>query len=464
MMPRALVLSSALSLAACMPGERPAPAASAITVPAGWRDGGANTGIIDARWWQAFNDPNLTGLVEAALARNTDVLAATARIQEAEANIRLARSALLPTLNASSGLGRSRSLGATGAATSTTIQPSLDASWQVDLFGRLSKLTDAARLQYRASQADRDAVALAMAAQVAQAYVGLLALDAQLTVSRETVTSRVEALRLAQDQARVGYISQYELTQAQSEYEAVEQAIPQLLLAIRAQENAIRTLTGDLPGPVARAKSLALIAPPSVPATLPSDLLARRPDLASAAFAVAAADASLASDRRAFLPQVALSASLGQLLVNALDYNPVTVWSIGGSILAPIFQGGRLTAQVDVSTSLRDQAAFAYRGTVLTAFQEVETALTGVQRYDEQFRRVINRRNILLRSVGLATDRYRGGYAAYLEQLDAQRNLYSTELEAITVRQDQLNNIITLYRALGGGWSAAPADNHTGIR
>jgi multidrug efflux system outer membrane protein len=463
-MRRAFALSSALSLAACMPAERPAPAASAITAPADWLDGGANTGIVDARWWQAFNDPNLTGLVEAALARNTDVLAATARIQEAEANIRLARSTLLPTLNASSGLGRSRSLGATGAATSTTIQPSLDASWQVDLFGRLSKLTDAARLQYRASQADRDAVALSIAAQVAQAYVGLLALDAQLTVSRETVTSRVEALRLAQDQARVGYISQYELTQAQSEYEAVEQAIPQLLLAIRAQENAIRTLTGDLPGPVSRAKSLALIAPPSVPATLPSDLLARRPDLASAAFAVAAADASLASDRRAFLPQVALSASLGQLLVNALDYDPVTVWSIGGSILAPIFQGGRLTAQVDVSTSLRDQAAFAYRGTVLTAFQEVETALTGVQRYDEQFRRVINRRNILVRSVTLATDRYRGGYAAYLEQLDAQRNLYSTELEAITVRQDQLNNIITLYRALGGGWSATSADTYTRMR
>jgi len=452
MMRRAFALSSALALVACMPAERPAPASSAITTPPDWRDGGASAGTVDARWWQAFNDPILTGLVETALARNTDVLAATARIQEAEANIRLARSALLPTLNGSGGGQRSRSLGAMGPAISTAFQPSLDASWQVDLFGRLSK----ARLQYRASQADRDATALAIAAQVAQAYVGLLAIDAQLKVSRETVTSRVEALRLAQDQARVGYISQYELTQAQSEYEAVEQAIPQLLLAVSAQENAIRTLTGDLPGPVPRAKSLALIVPPSVPLTLPSDLLTRRPDLASAALAVAAADASLASDRRAFLPQVALSASLGQLFVNALDYDPVTVWSIGGSILAPIFQGGRLTAQVDASTALRDQAAFAYRGTVLAAFQEVETSLTGVQRYEEQFRRVVNRRNILLRSVALATDRYRGGYAAYLEQLDAQRNLYSTELEAITVRQDQLNNIITLYSALGGGWSAAP--------
>jgi NodT family efflux transporter outer membrane factor (OMF) lipoprotein len=442
-------------LAGCMPAERERPQLSTVVAPADWLDGGSGTAAVDARWWQAFGDPTLTSLVETALARNTDVLAAAARVQEAEANVRLARSTLLPAVDVALPVQRSRSVveGASPTA-ATVLQPQVQVNWQVDVFGRLSKLTDAARLQYRASRADREAIALAVTSQVAQTYVGLLALDAQLFVSRETVESRREALRLAQDQAQVGYISQFELTQAQSEFEAVEQVVPQILLAIRAQENAIRVLTGDMPASVLRGNSLDKLALPTVPATLPSDLLRRRPDLASAELAVAAADANLAADRRAFLPQVNLTASAGALMVNLLDYDPQAIWSIGGSVLAPIFQGGRLRAQVDASTALRDQAAFAYRGTALAAFQEVETSLTGIRRFEEQFARVINRRNILLRSVAMSSDRYQSGFAAYIEQLDAQRNLYSVELEAITLRRDQINNVIQLYRALGGGWSA----------
>lgn len=449
---------AALVLAGCMPPHAPRPEGSAVAPPPAWRDAPTGQARVDPHWWRAFGDPALGGLIERALARNTDVLTAVARIREAQANIQLARSALLPALDAAGGIQRSRDPAASGAAASTALQPELQLNWQVDLFGRLSRLTDAARLQYVASRADRDATALMVASQVARGYIALLSLDAQLQVSEETVRSRAEALRLAADQARVGYISQFELTQAQSEYEAVQQAIPQLQLALRAQENALSRLSGDLPGAIPRGLKLPAFMPPAVPATLPSDLLRRRPDLASAELAIAAADAGLAADRAAFLPQVALSARLGTLFVNALDYDPVTVWSIGGSILAPIFAGGRLTAQVDVATARRDQAAFVYRGAVLSAFEEVETALSGVARYAQQIQRLHNRRAILLRSVALATDRYRGGYASYLEQLDAQRNLYSTELEAITVRQDQLNNIVALYSALGGGWSeASPA-------
>lgn len=443
-----------LALAACMPADQRPPASATVAAPVGWRDGQTGTATIDPRWWEAFGDPVLTGLVDSALARNTDVLIAAARIQESQAAIRLARSAALPSIDAIASAQRSRSLGTPGATTSTVLQPELQVNWQADVFGRLSRMTDAARLQYVASQADRDAVALSVAAQVAQAYIGLLALDAQLLVSRETVVSRVEALRLATDQARVGYLSQFELTQAESEYEAVQQAIPQLQFAQRAQENALRKLTGDLPGAIERARTLPELLPPVVPVTIPSDLLRRRPDIVSAELGLAAADKGLAADRAAFLPQVALSASVGQLLVNARDYDPVTIWSLGSSILAPIFAGGRLTAQVDTSVAQRDQAAFAYRGTVLAAFEEVETALTGVTRYAEQIERLRNRRAILQRSVALATDRYQGGYASYIEQLDAQRNLYATELNAITVRQDQLQNIVTLFRALGGGWGA----------
>ncbi|MDF2640723.1 MAG: type secretion outer membrane protein [Novosphingobium lindaniclasticum] len=450
-----IFLAPVLSLCACMPADRPSPASAAVALPTAWRDTSSGNGTVDPAWWQAFGDPALTRLIEAALVRNTDVLTATARVEEVAADIRLARSALLPSLDAVGAAQRSRSLGTTGTTTSTALQPEIQLSWQVDMFGRLSRLTAAARQQYVASQADRDAVALSVAAQTAQAYVGLLALDAQLAVSRETVKSRAEALRLATDQAQVGYTSQFELTQAQAEYEAVSQAIPQFEQAIRAQENALRLLTGEMPGPVTRSDGALLAAtPPTVPATLPADLLRRRPDIVSAEAMVAAADASLAARRAQFLPQVALSASLGQLFVNGLDYDPVTIWDVGASALAPLFAGGRLRAQVDAATAQRDQAAFAYRGAALKAFGEVETGLSGVSRFAEQIERLHNRRQILIRSVAMARDRYRGGYASYLELLDAQRNLYSTELDAIGVRQDQLDNIITLYRALGGGWSA----------
>lgn len=443
-------------LAACVPADRPAPALAAVSPPASWRDAPIGNVTIDPHWWTAFGDPELNRIVEAALARNTDVLTAISRVEEAEADVRLARAAMRPMLDGSLGAQRSRTLGDLGPAASTAIQPELQLSWQADLFGRLSAQRRAARLQYIATQADRDGVALSVAAAAAKTYIALVALDAQLLVSRETIVSRREALRIANDQAKVGYTSEYELTQAQSEYESVSQAIPRIEQAIRAQENALRTLVGELPGPVPRGTTLATMLLPAVPPTLPADLLRRRPDILAAELRVAASDQALVSRRREFLPQVALSASLGQLLVNGLNYDPVTVWSLGGSLLAPIFEGGRLRAQVDVAAAQRDQAAFSYRSTVLTAFQDVETALSGVTNDAAQITRLRNRRAILQRSVAMAKDRYQGGYASYLEQLDAQRNLYSTELDAITVRQDQLQNIVTLYQALGGGWTGEP--------
>jgi multidrug efflux system outer membrane protein len=296
-----------------------------------------------------------------------------------------------------------------------------------------------------------------VAASTAQNYIALLALDAQLFITRETVASRAEALRLAEDQARVGYISQLQLTQAQSEYQSVLGAIPELELAVRRQENALRLLAGELPGDVLdktkHGAGFDALRLPPVPGVLPSQLLARRPDIFQRELLLAAADVNLAVRRQAFLPQVSLSAQLGSLFVNALDYDPVTVWSLGGSVLAPLFSGGRLTAQVEAAASQRDQAAFAYRRTVLTAFSEVENALAGVPRLAEQVSHAVQRREILTRSLGYATDRYQAGYASYLEQLDAQRNLYQVELNLVTLQRTQMENLIGLYRALGGGWS-----------
>ncbi|MBD8528590.1 MULTISPECIES: efflux transporter outer membrane subunit [unclassified Massilia] len=456
----ALAALGAATLGGCLPAYRAAPAAAQVAPPAAWREPAAGAATVDPHWWRAFGDPALASLVEAALARNSDVLIAVARIDEARAQAELAESARLPALNGAIGLQTGRALEATGISTSRVIQPNLTANWELDLFGRIRNQVRAANLQYQATQAERAAAALSVAASTAQNYVALLALDAQLFITRETVASRAEALRLAQDQARVGYISQLQLTQAQSEYQSVLGAIPELELAVRRQENALRLLAGDLPGDVlddtAHGAGFAALRLPPVPGVLPSQLLARRPDIFQRELLLAAADVNLAVRRQAFLPQVSLSAQLGSLFVNALDYDPVTVWSLGGSVLAPLFSGGRLNAQVEAAASQRDQAAFAYRRTVLTAFSEVENALAGVPRLAEQVSHAVQRRAILTRSLGYATDRYQAGYASYLEQLDAQRNLYQVELNLVTLQRTQMENVIGLYRALGGGWAVGP--------
>ena len=450
----ALAALGAATLAGCMPAMRPAPALSRVAAPAAWREPLAGAAEVDPQWWRSFGDPALSGVVEAALARNSDVLIAVARVDEARALAEAAEAARLPALSLAVGVQAGRALEPTGISTSRALQPALQASWEPDIFGRVREQIRAAALQYRATQAERDAAALAVAAGAAQNYIALLALDAQLFITRETVASRAEALRLATDQARVGYISQLQLTQAQSEYQSVLQAVPELELAVRRQENAVRLLAGELPGAVARGKAFDDLMLPPVPNALPSRLLARRPDIAQRELLLAASDTALALRRQAFLPQINLTAQLGSVLVSALDYDPVRIWSIGGSVLAPLFTAGRLQAQYEAAASQRDQAAFAYRRAVLTAFSEVENALAGVPRLADQVGHAMQRRAILERSLGYARDRYQAGYASYLEQLDAQRNLYQVELSLVTLRRTQIDNLIALYRALGGGWSA----------
>ena len=449
----ALVLASA-ALAGCMPARRPT---AAISTPPSWSTpASASQTPIKPQWWQAFGDATLDRHIEAALAHNTDLLGAGARLDAARAQLELSRAVLGPTLGAILGLQGQRALGATGLATSHVVQPGLQASWEADLWGRLHTQARAAALRLQASRADRDAVALSISSTTAQTYIGLLALEAQLAQTQDTATSRAEALRIAKDKAQAGYTSQLQASQAEADYQSVLQSLPQLQAAIARQYNALRLLTGELPAqrlPAdAQTGRFAQLQLPSVPVALPSELLRRRPDLAQAENLLAASDASLEASRAAFLPQVSLSASLGRLYIDALSYNPAKVWSLGGSVLAPLFDQGRLSAQYNSAAAQRDQAAFAYRGAVLAAFGEVENALLGTERLQQQMEHATRRRDVLKRSLQYAKDRYEAGYAPYLEQLDAQRNLYQTETEVINLRQSQLLNQLSLYKALGGGW------------
>ncbi|MCW2363907.1 MULTISPECIES: efflux transporter outer membrane subunit [Sphingobium] len=451
----AIALLGVACLSGCMAPPTPLPPSAAVTPPAGWQNALAGEGAVNAGWWRAFNDPALTQLVETAIANNVDIAIAAARVREARAQERLARAQLFPTLDATAAGSHGRSLNPFGQATEgTSAQPALQVAYELDLFGRIDDQTSAARSAWLASQAARDATALSVSAATASGYITLLALDARRDVVRRTIAARAESLRIARSRAEAGYTSQLELRQAEAEYQAAAIILPQVDLAILRQENALRLLTGDGPGVIQRGGSLdALVAPPVPDQGLPSELLRRRPDIAQAEFALAASDSTLSAARKQFLPSLRLSAAAGAIFSSALA-NPVTIWSVGGSVLAPLFEGGRLRAGVETAAARRDQAAFAYRKTALTAFGEVENALGNVSSLRQQRASAEAQRAAIADALRHATNRYRAGYSSYLEELDAQRALLSADLALVQLRSDQLNALVTLYQVLGGGWES----------
>lgn len=457
-MPR-LVLAGPLLcavLAGCA-GPRPAsPASAAIEIPANWRNGQTGTGpAIDAAWWNGFGDPVLGQLEARALANNPDLAAAAARIEEARAQFRLARAQLLPQIGAVDPVTGGQALSPFGTASDTiSTQPSLQVSYDLDLFGRLKLASRAAQAQLLATAAARDTVRLALVSSVAAGYITLRGLDQRLAIARATALGRAEALRIARRRAETGYTSALELHQAEAEYAASQQLIAQAELAITRQENALSLLLGENPGAIPRGVSIDRLAAPAIPDGLPADVLRRRPDVFQAEQTLVATDRSLDSARAAFLPNITLTGSAGVVLSSALG-NPVGVFALGGSVLAPLFSGGRLEAQQDVAAARRDQAAYAYRKTALVAFREVEDSLASVTRTGQQQVALETQRQALTAALNNATNRYRAGYSPYLEQLDAQRGLLSAELALVQTRIDRLNAFVSLYQTLGGGWALA---------
>lgn len=454
----ATALGAALLLQAC--GSVPAAHALAAEVPAAWQPSTLQTSAasVQAGWWRDLGDPVLDGLVERALARNTDLRSAAARVAEARALSDVQQASALPTLDFGVGASRSRSISAaTGKPyLSTVLQPQFQAAYEVDLWGRIDALGQAADAQLQASAAARDSAALSVAATVVSGYVNLRALDARVEVARQTLAARASALDLARSRQQRGYSSALETQQSEAEYRATAAVVPQLDLAIRRQEHALRLLTGDAPGAVERGLPLTDLRMAALPSIgLPSELLRRRPDIASAEAQLAATDAQIAAARAQLLPSIRLSATLGSISSSALTGDPFQLWSLGGSVLAPLFEGGRLRAGVRAADARRDQALAAYEKTVLTAFGEVEDQLAAIDELARQAVEVEAQRVALQETLRVASNRYREGYASHLDELDAQRNLFSAQQTALQLRADQLAARIALDRALGGGWQAA---------
>ena len=443
-----------LALSACA-GARPyVPVGAQVSAPAAWRDAGAPAGDVGPRWWESFGDPVLASLVEQATVNNPDLGMAAARVDEARAQFRLAAANRLPDIVLSGAGGRDRHVSPFGQAIEEWAgQGQVVASYDLDLFGRLRNADAAARAELLASEAARDSVRLGIASATASGYVGLRALDARLAVLRETLAARGASLKLAQRRADAGYAPALELRQAQAEYTATAQLVPPAELAIRQQENGLSVLLGTNPGPIPRGLDLGRLELPPVSPILPSALLRRRPDIAAAEAHLVAADHSLDSARAAFLPDVQLNGSAGYAASSLLLNNPIGIFSLGASILQPLFDGGRLRARADGASARRDAAAFAYRQTALNAFREVEDALAAISYNNLQEGQVAEQRVATADLLRLASNRYRSGYTPYLDQIDAERALLATDLALVQVRAARLTAAIALYQALGGGWN-----------
>ena len=446
----AFVATSALALSACAPTLQEAPVGTSVAPPTEWRTSLGVTAPIEREWWDAFGDPQLSRLVEQARANNADVQIAAARVEEARATERGSRGFLLPSVGAGVEGGVRREVSPFGQAqTSVAAQPAFRASYEVDLFGKNAARIDAAEAGVAASSAGAEAARLSVSAATATGYITLLALDRRLSVLEETLVVRQEAVKFARDRAEVGYTSQLPLRQAEAEYQATAQLLPQLKAQIARQENALSVLTGELPGAIMRGGTLEDLRRPPAPAILPSELLRRRPDVAAAEYRVAAGDANMRVARADFMPSIDLGAAAG-LVISDLLADPLGVWSLGGSILAPIFQGGKLQAQLDGATAQRDEAAWAYRSAVLNAFREVEDRMAVLANLKAQEVALEAQKVAVADALRHARNRYRAGYTPYIEQVDAQRALLGAELSLVQVRADELTALVGLYQAMGG--------------
>lgn len=420
------------------------------------------------RWWTLFDDAALDRLVDEALANNLDLKLAMTRVEQARANVLLARSALYPSVNLEVGVSRSRTTEVGSQPLQSGFDPvssnyrvGIAASYELDLWGKYRTSTQAAQNQLLASQYARETVRTTIVAEVARIYFSLLAADAELVLLRDTLTSRSESVSLQRDRFEGGVVGQLDLRQAESEQAAVAADIARAERAIELFESALAALVGRSPREVftpavqREADGKRLLAVPSIAAGLPSGLLERRPDVRRVESELAAANLRIDVARADYFPSISLTALFGSesAALKNLFSGPALIWSLGGSLLQPLIGLKAIEANVDAQTARRNEALVTYVQTVQTAFRETHDALVANRTYREALAAQSVRRESLAQALELADLRYRSGYSGYLEVLDSQRQLLQADTLRIAAARDARIALVDLSRALGGGWA-----------
>jgi multidrug efflux system outer membrane protein len=341
-------------------------------------------------------------------------------------------------------------------------QISLNASWEIDLWGRLRRATEAARADLLSTEEGRRAVILTLVTSVANGYVNLRDLDMQLEIAKRTAKSREETYHLFQMRFQGGVISDLELNQVKSEYEQALSTIPFLEKTITQQENGLSVLLGRNPGPIQRGKTIDGFVLPAVPAGLPSGLLANRPDIRQAEQALIAANARIGAARSLYFPTISLTGLLGfeSIELSSLFSGPAKVWNFAAPLTAPIFTGGAIRGQVKSAEAVQKQSLLRYQQSIQTAFREVEDALIDQKRTREQLEIQARQVESLRDYARFARLRFDNGYTSYIEVLDAERSLFNAELFQAQTKGSLFQSLVNLYKAMGGGW-VVQADHMT---
>ena len=439
-----------------------------VDAPAAWRlDEKDVRDLANTAWWEQFGDPVLNALVAVALRENKDLLIASARVDEFAGRYGFVRSGLFPQVGASYEARRQRDVaavvvGAGGGEVYNTYTAALNASWEIDLWGRIRRQTEAARAQLLASEDARRGVIMSLVGSAAGGYINLRDLDRQLEIARATAKARGESYEIFKLRYEGGIISLLELSQNRSQYEEALATIPVFEKAIAQQENGLSVLLGQNPGPIARGKTIDELLLPGIPAGLPSELLTRRPDIREAEQKLIAANAQIGAAKAQYFPTISLTGLFGfsSTSLNNLFDSQSRVWQYGGGITMPIFTAGAIAGQVEAAEAGQQQALFAYQKAIQQGFREVNDALVDQDRTREQLEAQKRQVAALQQYADTARLRYENGYTSFIEVLDAERSLFNAQLQYTQSQQVQFQAMINLYKAIGGGWEVV-ADKMT---
>jgi NodT family efflux transporter outer membrane factor (OMF) lipoprotein len=438
-----------------------------IETPSAHRAGPAEASaesLADLRWFELFRDETLTELVTTALQQNFELRIAAERILQARAVLGITRSDQLPSVGVSAEVvaARASRRGATGELPAgvdpdvSYTQAGFSLGWELDVWGRMRRLSEAARAQYLATEAARHGVVTTLVADVSDTYLALRALDLELDIARRTRDVALDGLRLTEARRTSGVASGLDVRQAEQLLFTATGQIASIEREIALAENALSLLLGQMPGDIPRGRPLELFeAPPGIPAGLPSALLERRPDIRQAEQELVAANAQIGAARAEYFPRISLTGFLGgqSRALSDLLSGPARLATASAGAAAPVFNMGRTRANVHLAEAIHREMLVNYERVIYGAFRDVSDSLaahanTSAQR--EQQEQLVE---ALGASARLARERYEGGLDSYLPVLDAQRNLFQGELDLARLRQRELGAIVQLYRALGGGWS-----------
>jgi len=459
----AAAVTATLLLAGCVVG--PDYVRPASTLPEHYPTVGTEsraTASVNPEWWTLFNEATLNQLVDQALAANQDLQAAVARLEASEAAARAVGAALYPAVGLEGSASRNRISGETasgkesGSLRYNNRRAALTLSYEVDLWGRVQRSNEAARAEVLSSRFGRDSIRLALIGQVANEYLALRSHDAQLEVTRQTLESRRESLKIVQARLEAGSASGLELAQAESALSGAQGQWSQVKRLRALAENQLGLLTGQ-PGLRIAAASLEQIPlPPTPPAGLPSSLLAARPDVRQAEENLVAANARIGVAKAAYFPSIGLTGLYGGESVALADLfsGSAGIWSAAIGLAMPIFNAGKTGAGVDQATAIQQESVATYRKTLQTAFREVSDAIVNLGDYADEEAAFAAQVAASRRALDLAQTRYASGYAAYLDVLDSQRTLNAAQLLYLASRKNRLSAAVDLFKALGGGWQA----------